>query len=238
MLTLRDAMHALLTVPLQKKSILTLNKTISSLPDEVEAVEVWIDQLQKKEQNPEKIQKAVKEWKKSKKKIVIVCKDALEKGSFTGTIQEKIDLLLAASKGGADYIDIGFHCGKANIRKLVIQNKKAKVIVSHHDFDTVETPKKLQQRVMHMKSCGADVIKIAETVSSPLENERLLQLALDLKKAKVRHIIIGMGEWGVCSRIFAKKIGNELNFVATKKGNTAAGQLSLEQMNSFQKLFT
>lgn len=172
---------------------------------------------------------------KTQKKLVMVCKNPLEKGKFTGSDKDKVDLLIAAAHAGAHFIDLGLHTKKAEILRTASQKKKSKLIISHHDFDKTSVTNTLQSKVKQMQDRGADIIKIATMCNSVRDTERLMDLALDLKDAKQKHIILGMGESGIITRIFAKQIGNELNFVSLQT-KTAPGQCDLETMLEFEKV--
>jgi len=229
-------MKPLLTIPIQTSDLNAIESLLKSSLKEVDALEIWIDFLKKADRTPERVEELVQTWKKkTSKKLVIVCKDKSERGKFTGKPKEKIELLLAASRGDAHYIDIGLQTGKSHILNLVEKNRKAKVIVSHHDFAKTPSWKRLQSLTKQIIELGADVVKIATMVHDPQDTEHLMHLALDLKKNRQKHIILGMGQLGITTRVFAKQLGNELNFV-TLESKTAPGQLSLEQMLQFQSV--
>lgn len=226
--------HALLTVPLQYATADDLSKVIKTLPEEVEAYEVWIDHLLQKELNPYHIDRSCREWKKlSQKKMIIVCKAPKEKGKYKGTQEQLQELLQAAAKGGADYIDLDLDTDEKTLLSLRKSLKKTQLIVSHHDFEKTPEIKALEKILEKMRKTGADVLKLATMVHDPKDTERLMELAMQLKEEKQKHIILGMGQLGVTTRIFSDSIGNELNFV-TLESKTAPGQLSLEQAVQFR----
>lgn len=229
-------MKSLLTLPLCYSNLSMVQNIIKNSLTESDAFEIWLDALPKDELNPERILVLVRSWKKlSKKKLVIVCKDEKERGKFIGTQERKVVLLLAAAKGGADYVDIGLHAGEKNIAELMGKKGRTKVIVSFHDFQKTPSAKRLQQIAGKIAKLGADIIKIATFVNSLEDNERLMDLALELKRKKQKHIVIGMGEKGMVTRIFGQKMGNELDFVSLET-ETAPGQLTLEQALEFKKV--
>ncbi len=228
--------HALLTVPLQKKRITDISKTIKELPREVEAYEVWIDHIVKSDLKTELIAEAVQEWLSlTDKKLIVVCKDPLEKGSFSGENFEKIQLLQAAAEAGAHYIDLGLHAGAEAIEELRKTKKKSKLIISHHDFEKTPNDKQLIKLIEKMRKYQPDVLKLATMVHEPKDAERLMELAMKLKAEKNKHIILGMGPLGVTTRILSDQIENELNFV-TLESKTAPAQLSLEQAVQFRSV--
>lgn len=228
--------HALFTVPLQYSRADDISKVLKKLPEEVEAYEVWIDQFIKRDLVPEKIVECVQEWKAlSQKKLVVVCKDPAEKGKYRGLIELKQQLLTAAAQSGADFIDIGLHHPQAVIEELRRSKRNAQLILSYHDFEKTPEEQDLQKLVKKMKDLQPDVLKLATMVHDPTDTERLMELAVSLEKKQQAHIILGMGQLGVTTRIFSDQIGNTLNFV-TLESKTAPGQLSLEQALQFRKV--
>src|SRR5690606_7351558 len=138
-------MKPLITVPIQSSTPARIEKELQSARDRVEADEVWLDCLEKKDLFPGRVEKLVRHWKKmTKKKLIVVCKDLSEQGKFRGTSKEKADLLLAAADGGADYLDLGTRSGKKWIEAVVLKKKKAKVIVSFHDFKRTPSAARLK----------------------------------------------------------------------------------------------
>jgi 3-dehydroquinate dehydratase-1 len=227
-------MKPLLTIPIHSGNTPDREQQLRAKRPEVQAYEIWLDALEKTELNPVRVEELVRRWKKlTKKKLVIVCKDQVENGRFSRIPAEKVELLAAAARAGADYIDIGLHTGKKWIETLVKKKKKAKLILSFHDFEKTPSVARLKSLAERMKELGADNIKIA-TFSNTLEDtQQLIELALQLKKEKKKHIILGMGEKGMVTRILGQKLGNELHFVSLGS-KTAAGQLTLEQASAFQ----
>ncbi|MDF2378650.1 MAG: type I 3-dehydroquinate dehydratase [Candidatus Gracilibacteria bacterium] len=228
-------MTPLLTVPIQAK---TPEAIFKAIPKErkVQAIEIWIDHLNKKYLTPELISALIKQLKKkTTKKLVVVCKNNLERGKYKGSDKEKVDLLVAAAHSGADFIDIGLHSQSKEIQRLKTAKKKAKLILSHHDFTKTPVKKTLHSKVGQMKEKKADIIKVATMCHNVQDIERLMNLALDLKRKKQAHIILGMGEAGIITRLFAKHIGNTLNFVSLDS-KTAPGQFDLKTMLSFEKV--
>ncbi len=201
-------MKSLLTIPLLTEQHAVVNT--------VDAFEIWLDRFAGK-------------IPKTKKKIVLVCKDKQEQGLFTGSSREKVDRILNAGK--ADYVDVGLHTNTADITRLKKAMGKAKLILSFHDFHKTPTEKRLWEIVKKAKQKGADIVKIATLVTKLEDNERLIALALGLSEKRIPHIVIGMGELGVITRLFSQEMGNVLTFVAGEK-NTAPGQLTLEQIKN------
>lgn len=216
----------LLTVPIRFSGNSRIGEGLFDDMPEADAYEIWLDSLPKEKLEPEVIELLVRGWKAAtKKKLVVVCKGK----------PEKTELLIAAANAGADYVDIGLDAGKKNIERLIKNKKKAKIIISFHDFKKTPTESRLKVLAKKMFEMGADVAKLACFVNSLADNGRLMEFAQLLQEKNRKHIIIGMGEKGLSTRIFGEKLGNELNFVSHEM-KTAPGQVSLEQMRKFQKV--
>jgi len=229
-------MKPFITVPIQSSTPAQIEMAFQSGRKEVDAYEIWLDCLAKKDLQPEKVEEFVRRWKKmSKKKLVIVCKEKNENGRFDRTQAEKVRILAAAARGGADYLDIGIHSGKKWIETLVRSKKKSKLIISFHDFEKTPSAARLLSTVRKMQALGADVVKIATFVNTLEDNQKLIDLALQLKQEKQKHIILGMGEKGMATRILGQKLGNEIQFVSLEV-STAPGQLTHEQALQLQKV--
>ncbi len=220
----------LITVPFRLVTADHILKKVEKFPTEVQAIEVWINDWKTTLLNTERISAGVAQLRQAwKGKILIACKDKIEKGNWKGTVEEKIELLLAAAKAGADYVDMGFHHGHETIESLKKQlPKSCKLIVSSHDFKKTASGDDLRALVQDMINTGADVIKIATMVTKLADNESLLELSTELQDQHVPHVVIGMGEMGMITRTLGYKLGNAFDFVSFGS-STAPGQLTIEQ---------
>lgn len=197
--------------------------------------EIWLDELNPQfwtEHAVEKLFKSLKQRIK-KKAFVAVCKQTNEGGSFPADHRRKIGLLLAAIRGGADYIDVIWTCPPNLFDRLVKNKGNAKLIVSYHHFSGTPRITELRKIPSLIMLDGADIVKIATFAQTKTDANRLMRLALELKK--IPHIVIGMGEEGIITRVFSHELGNELTFVAGEK-KTAEGQMTLEETERIVKL--
>jgi 3-dehydroquinate dehydratase-1 len=230
-------MKTLLTVPLRSKRPQDIERELKVKRKGVDAYEIWIDALPKTLQTPELLEGFFKHWRKQTKcKLIAVCKNRMEQGTYAGSDKKKVDLLFAVAPF-VDFIDVGLHTDREEIRRLKKGKKKAKLTISHHDFKKTPGAIELKNIVKNAMKQGADIIKIATLVMSLEDNRRLIELAMDLKQRRLRHIIIGMGEKGIINRILSQGLGNELQFVALES-STAPGQLSLAQALELKTLFS
>lgn len=102
-------------------------------------------------------------------------------------------------------------------------------IVSHHDFNKTPSDYDLSCVVNNAIATGADVIKIAATVNDVSDLQRLARLLLAYPEQSL--VIVGMGLWGITSRMFFPALGSAFTFVHIGQ-STAAGQLDLAEMQA------
>ena len=142
------------------------------------------------------------------------------------TLQEKArrSLLIDTMKnGGFSYVDIEDDVKKSDVEEAA-HSLGMKVIRSYHDFEGV--PADIFSRVHSLASRG-DVAKIAVTPHNTADVMTLFRINEELKD--VPKIIIGMGEWGVATRILYKKMGSILTFGSNGKA-VAPGMVSAREL--------
>lgn len=194
---------------------------------EADGFEVWIDQFESL--NEQIIERFCRKFKKiSSKKLLIACKERSEQGSFKGVRKEKKRILLSAARGGADMLDI------SNLRLDL--KAKSVLIASYHNFKKTPSKETLRKKILQLKKTGAAIVKIACKVNVLKDNETLMNLALECQRKKQRHIVIGMGEKGMITRILSDQIGNEITFVSGEK-KSAEGQMTGEEFSKIRKIF-
>lgn len=162
--------------------------------------------------------------------IIVTNRMRAEGGRFAGSEDERIKILLAAMEM-ADLVDIELQT-ESECRDAVVGRAKengGSVIVSHHDFS--ETPDRAVMRRI-LSDCfnsGADIAKLAVTPHSYLDALHLLEVTLDCASKSKSVCTIGMGEYGVHTRVIAPLYGSTLAYVSVGAA-TAPGQLSIREL--------
>ena len=145
--------------------------------------------------------------------------------------RHRMEILNAAIKSGADYIDIELE-SDAEFRKEIIQSARkygVEVIISYHNFKGTPARTELERIVNDCREAGADVVKIACLVNRVEDLQNLFKLY----EGDRRMVIIGMGKQGVISRIAAPMLGAPFTFAAPGTGQeTAPGQISKDKLLS------
>lgn len=183
-----------------------------------------------------------------KRKVIVALRNSPEK---TLTPQEADNLIAAAVKGGADYIDLdlgviklffqrGVKCSWANIRK----ESKTSLIVSYHNYKSTPAVKELQSILDNcvitgerfcLKTFGSKwkrklFVKIATTAKKMEDAQRVMDLyKFPVLIEKERLIAIAMGEAGAFTRVSALNLGAPFTYCKAKE-ESASGQYTYNQM--------
>ncbi len=153
--------------------------------------------------------------------VIVTCRREQEGGKWAGTEEQRLLLLRTAIAEGVEYVDL-----EEDAASRIPRYGKTKRIVSFHDFR--KTPDDLE--AIHRRLCNldADIVKLATTANSPLDNLRMLRL---VRQSKVPTVGLCMGEMGVPTRILCGKYGAPFTYATFSSERVLApGQLSFEQM--------
>ncbi|MFA5698211.1 MAG: shikimate dehydrogenase [Sphaerochaeta sp.] len=153
-------------------------------------------------------------------------------GQCTIGEKERIQTLYEVAKGAWAYVDIEEDVKKSELKvkdplfdgrldfEEVLRSRNIPIIRSFHDFEGV--PEDLFGRISRLASKG-DIPKVAVTPQSLLDVITLFQVEEQLQHIP-KKIIIGMGPWGIPTRILYKRLGSMVSFVSDT--NAAPGHLS------------
>lgn len=109
------------------------------------------------------------------------------------------------------------------------------VVVSHHDFERTPPLAQLRAFVEQALEAGADVVKLATSLTRPDDLRALARLVLE--QPRPRLVVLGMGAQGVQSRVLLPALGSLLTF-AFAGTPTAPGQLPFDEMFAlFKRLY-
>jgi 3-dehydroquinate dehydratase/shikimate dehydrogenase len=181
----------------------------------------------------------------TRKPVVATCRPSWEGGEFTGSEEERLDMLAAASLLGADYVDIELRAGKKALRQFLGRRRESGVIVSYHappGSRPVAGP--LYRK---MRGTGADVLKFAFHARDAWENRIAFDFLLRASHDGRRAVALAMGEAGEPSRVLYRVFGGWGTYAAPETGKEAApGQVTArvlsrlyrtERLNRTTKIF-
>ncbi|MCE9532117.1 MAG: shikimate dehydrogenase [Planctomycetes bacterium] len=142
-------------------------------------------------------------------------------GRWPGTEPERKTIMRQAIVSGFDWIDL-----ETDIAHEIPRFRDVKRIISYHNLG--ETPDDLEE--IHARMCkqDADIVKIAVTAQSPMDNIRVLKIIQNSKVPTVGHC---MGEMGFPSRILSLKYGAPFTYAAfNKERGIAPGLPSMDDL--------
>ena len=177
----------------------------------VDCVEVRLDYLKDPKQSK------TARWDRLPVPVIATCRGKERGGLFTGTIEEEIQILQAAARNGARYVDIDYRYA----RPL----PPADVIASYHNFE--ETPPNVSEITDRALASRCQIAKVATQVNSWSDNRRLLDL---LARPNPKPLIVaGMGDIGQITRLAGPSRGSFLSYAASTR-QAAPGQLTVQEM--------
>jgi 3-dehydroquinate dehydratase/shikimate dehydrogenase len=153
--------------------------------------------------------------------VIVTCRPTWEGGGFKGSEEERRRILADALALGAEYVDLEW---RAKLHDLIAQAGGRRIVLSTHDYHGV--PMDLLARVHAMRSTGAEVLKIAATLTCLSDAIPLL----DLGAQSGRHsavALIGMGDYGLATRILAGRFGSIWTYAGSVK---EVGQLTAQSL--------
>ena len=158
-----------------------------------------------------------------------------EGGQFSGPEKERTHVLMQVAEQGFDYVDVELRNKGVEALVRQLQQKGAKVIVSHHNTKTTPPLRVLEDLLRKQRAAGADVCKIVTNAKRDLDN--LPPLALISKHAsKAKLVCFAMGEAGVLSRIMSPILGAYFTYASSSVGReTAAGQVPVNRIRAIYK---
>ncbi|UCE97405.1 MAG: type I 3-dehydroquinate dehydratase [Dehalococcoidia bacterium] len=158
----------------------------------------------------------------------------VEGGSWQGNEARRKEELLKAIQLGASIIDI--ELSTPNLSKIVpLVKKRAKCLLSFHDFKETLPSKALSKIVKRQLESGADICKVITYATNAEDNLAILKLILDFPKQNI--IAFAMGPLGMSSRILSPLVGGYMTYASIKKGEQSApGQMAVSQIHSLYKM--
>lgn len=154
--------------------------------------------------------------------VIVTCRAAWEGGHFDGSEEERLRILSAAAREGADYIDVEWRAD----RRLLTLPAGTQVVLSNHDFSGV--PRDLEARVAAMRSERPAIVKVA-VMASRLRDCLTLRAAMTGGGSQ---IAVAMGPFGYLSRLCPWLFGSRWTF----GGTAAPGQIPASDMRDLYRV--
>ncbi len=166
--------------------------------------------------------------------IILTYRRSRDGGAYTRSERLRIQRLKRLFSGAFAYVDLEEDLQHSGLEQAAADHN-IKVIRSFHDMHQV--PGDFLKRITRIAEQG-EIPKAAVMPTSFADVSRLFSCAKELEKID-RKILIGMGVFGVPTRILYRRCGSMLTFCAgagTRRG--APGQLTPEQLKTLYRADT
>ncbi len=192
-----------------------------------DVVEIRLDQLIQENELKTKISSITKP-------LLLTCRHPKEGGDNNISEPLKRVSIIEPLLSHASAIDI--EISTANEMKNLITEAKSKniqVVLSYHNFETTPNLAELKTIATEAKDKGADIIKIATTTNTIQE---LITLLYFSENGSIENLsFMGMGKFGMSSRLVAAQSGSVLNYSAIAE-TSIEGQWQLAAYREALKL--
>lgn len=166
--------------------------------------------------------------------IIVTCRDKQQGGAIDYPLKLRIDVLAAALKAGAEFIDFEYENflstkNQEKIKAALSQNPKGRLILSAHNFQTrFDDIKRLCQQITSLYPPA--IPKLVYTANHINDCFDAFDL---LESTGEERIVFCMGQAGLISRIIAKKLNCLVTFASLDDATTTApGQLTIKQLKT------
>lgn len=215
-------------IPLVPKTLQGLLEEMKIASQKADVIEIWLGELSEKERDLDALFALKNELNIP---LLINIKDEKEKGHFTGTAEEKTNILIECAKRGAEYIDVDYEFSPPLLKKINAEKAGSQLILSAHFFRGTPSLPSLLNRIEKMKVRGADMVKIAAFPEEAKDLITILRLSENLNRSHIPFIAISMGNIGKPSRALTPILGGEMMFAPLDEKNASApGQMTVEEL--------
>jgi 3-dehydroquinate dehydratase/shikimate dehydrogenase len=232
-------MSTKLTVPIAAKDLDEAERQVGCAIDAgAEMLELRTDYLENL--SIEKVQNLIGLVKSTGHKqipIIVTCRDQKQGGLRDYGERLRVEVLVCALRGGAEFIDFEYeNFLKAENQKLIrdglSENPQAGLILSAHNFETrFSDIRKLDREIL--ERCPEAIAKLVYAANHINDCFEAFDL---LHRSKGEKIVFCMGEAGLISRILAKKLNGFVTFASVdERRATAPGQLTIGQLRKLYR---
>lgn len=209
---------------------LTLSSTtLSGAEEEIKRNREYIDlaELRVDLLAREEIRKAREFPKMVDVPLILTLRRKEDGGRSTFSEKERREILLYLLDGDFSYVDIEGDIKRGDVEQKA-RARGIRIIRSYHNFSSV--PEDIYSKIYSLHQKG-DIAKVAVKLNSFQDVLTLFKVEEELKG--IEKIVIGMGEFGVPTRILYKKLGSMLTFAS--ESEVAPGQLSARDLKTLYR---
>jgi 3-dehydroquinate dehydratase/shikimate dehydrogenase len=165
--------------------------------------------------------------------VILTIRRTAEGGRFAGSERERAALIARLGAGGFAFVDLEEDLDAPGLAES-LTGAGARIIRSLHDFSGV--PPAFTSRVAALARGRREIPKAAVMPSGAADLCRILETCAALKGEK---IVLGMGAFGMPTRVLAPKIGSFLSYASPVGAPVAPGQVdpaTLEDVYNFRSI--
>ena len=177
--------------------------------DYVSLVELRVDML-----DPSEYQKAKSFPVEIDVPVILTIRKPCDGGRYAGTEEERKALMADLSQGLFFYVDMEMDLDFPELEKELM-SRGVNIIRSLHDFNGI--PRNLPDLARSIAAKG-QIPKLAVTVRTEEDLEEVFHLGEELKDVP-RKIIVGMGAYGIRTRVGYRRLGSILTFCSESDPN-------------------
>lgn len=177
--------------------------------DYVSLVELRVDML-----DPSEYQKAKSFPVEIDVPVILTIRKPCDGGRYAGTEEERKALMADLSQGLFFYVDMEIGLDFPELEKELM-SRGVNIIRSLHDFNGI--PRNLPDLARSIAAKG-QIPKLAVTVRTEEDLEEVFHLGEELKNVP-RKIIVGMGAYGIRTRVGYRRLGSMLTFCSESDPN-------------------
>ena len=163
--------------------------------------------------------------------LIITYRKKIDGGRYEGTESYRRDVLYSYAKVGFDFIDLELGSSFPEIEEASLKGG-TRIIRSYHNLK--EVPDNLDTIIRELASRPGEIPKAAVYSGSSSETLKFFKVFEKIKDIRDK-IILGMGEFGLPSRILYKQLGSMISFCSSSDNSGASGQLTPEDMKNLYR---
>lgn len=169
--------------------------------------------------------------------LILTCRKVCDGGLWPDDQDAKREeLLLSALQGGFSFVDLEENFESSKL-VAAAKSQNTKIIRSFHDFQTV--PADLESRLRAMKQKG-DLVKAAVMPQGMADVITLFEIGMNWTDRNAADesslILLGMGDYGVPTRILAERMNSYLTFCSAKGKSAAPGHMNYQTLHELYRV--
>lgn len=173
-------------------------------------------------------------FRKISKPVIITIRTEKDGGKYSGSEQNRIELLIKLSSLNPDYIDLEYYVEGKYIEKIKQQSPGCRIIRSYHDFCTDTQQLDLNKIVNKLHHPDCSIYKLSTMANSSTDCLVILKFLKD-NAHEINLSAHCMGKMGVSSRVLSKRFSSCFTYCYYKLGCNfsspqAPGLLSIQEL--------